>query len=64
MKIKIIFFLFPFRGHTIQALKIIEKLHLTGMYEILVDYFGEEYEKLIPKEVRKHECLQRCTKGT
>lgn len=56
MKTKLLFFLFPFRGHTIQALRIIESLNKTGKYNILVD-LGQEYDEYLPYGVEKHDCL-------
>lgn len=56
MKTNILFFLFPFRGHTVQALKIIEELCKTGKYNIYVD-IGADFETLVPINAKKHRCL-------
>lgn len=56
MKTNLLFCLFPFRGHTIQALRIIENLNKTGKYNILVD-LGQEYDDYLPPGVEKHHCL-------
>lgn len=56
MKTNLLFCLFPFRGHTIQALRIIESLYKTGKYNIFVD-LGQGYDDYLPYGVEKHNCL-------
>lgn len=57
-KTNILFFLFPFRGHSIQAIKIIKLLNDTSKYNILVD-IGDEYEELLPACIERHSCLYK-----
>lgn len=58
VKTNLLFFLFPFRGHSIQAIKIIKMLNDTGKYNILVDV-GKEYEGYLPDNIEKHICLYK-----
>lgn len=58
MKSNILFFLYPFRGHTIQALEIIRNLFNTGEFNIIVD-IGSDYIDLLPKGVEGHNCLYK-----